>query len=576
MRRLLLPMLIVAGSASAHGAAGVNPEFAYVQGRLAAADNRYDIASERFASVLRSDDDDLLKRKALDVALMGGEAKTAVRLASTIAPSQPPAVRPMAGAGDSMVALTRVAGAAAAGNWKAYEKARQAFIEPAATDTATPVIGRILAAWGSAAAKNWDAALAALDPGTTQGASRSYLIEHRAHMLGYAGRWPEAAEAYAQLVTGEGASVPRIRLAAASAALEAGTKDPKWRERGIALLAGGPGDDPLLNDARRRFRADPRMSGRELGGLITAPASGVAQLFLRVGADLARDRAISPALAFARLATFADPKMPEGWFLTADLMVRADRPELALDALKSADIGRDPYREMIAARRGLILAGEAQYDAAIAILAGLANAPDATAEDWTRLADVERRKGDFASAAAHFGKAIDLIGPDGDKDTLGQLLFMRGSSYEQDGHWAEAEPDLRRAVAIDPNNPVYLNYLGYSLLDRRVKIDEGRAMVAQAYSVAPENGAIIDSMGWGQYLDGKYPEAVELLEKAQAAEPSDPTIADHLGDALWRAGRKLEARYAWNAAQALGPQPRLAQLLKVKENYGLDMALASQ
>jgi Flp pilus assembly protein TadD len=114
------------------------------------------------------------------------------------------------------------------------------------------------------------------------------------------------------------------------------------------------------------------------------------------------------------------------------------------------------------------------------------------------------------------------------------------------------------------------------LLDRRQKLPEARALIARAYKAAPENGAIIDSMGWAEFVAGNYPEAVQLLEKARAAEPADPTIADHLGDALWRAGRKFEARHAWTSAAALSPEAKLAALLGRKLDFGLDVALAGK
>ena len=157
-----------------------------------------------------------------------------------------------------------------------------------------------------------------------------------------------------------------------------------------------------------------------------------------------------------------------------------------------------------------------------------------------------------------------------------QLLFLRGSVNEVAGNWADAEADLRKAAELQPDNPVILNYLGYSLLDRRMKIDEARDLIARAYKAAPDNGAIIDSMGWAEYVRGNYAEAVQLLERARAAEPADPTVADHLGDALWKAGRRIEARHAWNSAAALSPEPELQALLAKKLDFGLDIALASR
>jgi Flp pilus assembly protein TadD len=129
-------------------------------------------------------------------------------------------------------------------------------------------------------------------------------------------------------------------------------------------------------------------------------------------------------------------------------------------------------------------------------------------------------------------------------------------------------------VALQPQNPVFLNYLGYSLLDRGVKLDEADRLIARAFEASPDNGAIIDSMGWARYVRGDYPGAVVLLERARAAEPGDPTVADHLGDALWRVGRRIEARHAWESAMTLEPDAKLKAALEGKLRYGLDIALA--
>ena len=83
-------------------------------------------------------------------------------------------------------------------------------------------------------------------------------------------------------------------------------------------------------------------------------------------------------------------------------------------------------------------------------------------------------------------------------------------------------------------------------------------------------------MGWAEFVSGNHQEAVRLLEKARAAEPADPTVADHLGDALWQAGRRFEARHAWASAAALSPEPKLAKTLSHKLEFGLDVALAGK
>ena len=551
---------------------------AYVQGRLAMADSQLDVAAKRFDEALKAgDEDELLRRRALEVAMMAGDSKAAFRLATGLntqallragQKAEPVAL------GDSLIALTAMAAAASAGDWTAYDQARAGFIEPPRTAATTPVVGAIVDAWGLAARQSWDLALAKLNVPGMGGSARSYLDEHRAHILGMAGRWPEAADAYGALVSAEGASVPRLRIAAAAAALKAGRTDQVYRDKAIAVLGGGPSDDPVLQEARARLSANPLLDGARLGGLVTTPQEGIALLFLRLAVDLGRDRAGTPALSFARLASFVAPDMQEAWLVTADTLARQGRPALALQALDRAK-NAEPYARQIAARRAAILASDERWDEAKAILQSLAARDGAGRDDWVRLADVQRREGAFAASAASMAKAIALV-PDGRPAEAAQYHFLRGAALEQAGDWAGAEGDLRRAVALQPDNPVFLNYLGYSMLDRREKDDEARGYISRAFVLAPDNGAIIDSMGWAAFIGGDYAEAVRLLDMARAAEPADAAVADHLGDALWMAGRKIEARHAWAAAAQLEPDAKLAPKLARKLDYGLDVALAKR
>ena len=545
---------------------------AYVQGRLAVAADDLSAASARFDVALQAGPDDELQRRAMDVAILSGDMKTALKLANRIA--LPDESQPRQGVGDSLIALTRAVGAATQRDWRSYEAARQAFSAPGRTGESAQLLALLLKAWGEAGRGHVTDALATLEGSDERGISASYIAEHRAHLLALAKRWPEAAEAYSAIVAAEGATVARLRIAATATALEASAKDPEWRTRAITLLGGGPARDPILMDARARMSADPKIDGRKLGGLVTRPQEGLALMLLRVSTDLARERALAPAISFARLATMVEPGMPDAWLVTADLLARADKPELALAALEQVP-GGAPWTVLAETRRAGILTAEERFAEATAIARRLTARPDAGPEDWTRLADIARQAGRNAEAADHYAFALALLPPE-PGPVHAQIWFLRGSANEVAGNWAEAEGDLRRAVKQEPDNPLYLNYLGYSLLDRRQKLPEARELIARAYKAAPENGAIIDSMGWAEFVSGNYPEAVQLLEKARAAEPGDPTIADHLGDALWRAGRRFEARHAWTSAAALSPEAKLATALSQKLEFGLDVALAGK
>jgi Flp pilus assembly protein TadD len=115
-----------------------------------------------------------------------------------------------------------------------------------------------------------------------------------------------------------------------------------------------------------------------------------------------------------------------------------------------------------------------------------------------------------------------------------------------------------------------LNYLGYSWVDQGMNLEEAFNMLQRAVELRPNDGYIVDSLGWANYKLGRIEEAVKQLERAIDLKPSDPVINDHLGDAYWRAGRKLEAHFQWNHARDLGPEPEDKDRILRKIEHGLD------
>ena len=120
-----------------------------------------------------------------------------------------------------------------------------------------------------------------------------------------------------------------------------------------------------------------------------------------------------------------------------------------------------------------------------------------------------------------------------------------------------------------PDQPLVLNYLGYSWVDRGVHLDEAFQMLRKAVALRPEDGFIVDSLGWAHFRLGDYTEAVKELERAIELKPGDPTINDHLGDAYWRVGRKLDAQFQWNHARDLKPEPEDLPAILDKIEHGL-------
>lgn len=153
-----------------------------------------------------------------------------------------------------------------------------------------------------------------------------------------------------------------------------------------------------------------------------------------------------------------------------------------------------------------------------------------------------------------------------------RFFVTRAASLIELDRFPEAETDLKRAVEIAPDEPIALNYLGYSWAERDVNLDEAFALIEKAVALSPQSGAIIDSLGWAYYQRGEYEEALPHLENAASLEPGDPTVTDHLGDVYWRLGRETEARFQWTRALELDPKENIRLLIEGKLKSGLEPA----
>ncbi len=125
------------------------------------------------------------------------------------------------------------------------------------------------------------------------------------------------------------------------------------------------------------------------------------------------------------------------------------------------------------------------------------------------------------------------------------IYFLRGAMDERQKHYDSAEEQFRKILAIDPGNSMTLNYLGYMLADRGVKLDESLTMVQKAVQLDPQNGAYLDSLGWVYFKMGQYALAEANLRKASERISTDPQVHDHLGELYEKTGRLKLAASQW-------------------------------
>jgi Flp pilus assembly protein TadD len=174
----------------------------------------------------------------------------------------------------------------------------------------------------------------------------------------------------------------------------------------------------------------------------------------------------------------------------------------------------------------------------------------------------------YAEAADAFTVGVKAITDEANADW--RIFYFRGVAFERTKRWPEAEADFKRALKLNPNQPQVLNYLGYSWVDMGINLDQALNMIRTAVDLRPNDGYIVDSLGWAYYRLGRYEEAVEQMERAVELRPEDSVINDHLGDAYWRVNRKREATFQWAHARDLEPdEAELPKILdKLKNGLG--------
>jgi Flp pilus assembly protein TadD len=228
----------------------------------------------------------------------------------------------------------------------------------------------------------------------------------------------------------------------------------------------------------------------------------------------------------------------------------------------------DPLRTTADIQTGQILEALERPDEAAKYLNKIVDENPKNEDALSALGNLQRAHKHYAEAIETYTRA--LAGKNKPEKTDWPIYYFRGISYEREKKWPEAEADLMQALALYPDQPLVLNYLGYSWVDQNMNLDEGFNMLRRAVELRPTDGYIVDSLGWANYKLGRNDEAVKQLERAIDLKPSDPVINDHLGDAYWRAGRKLEAHFQWNHARDLDPEPEDKVKILQKIEHGLD------
>ena len=301
--------------------------------------------------------------------------------------------------------------------------------------------------------------------------------------------------------------------------------------------------------------------------LIGSAVDGLAEALFDLASVVNRPETIDLALIYDRCALDLRPNLTVAQLLLADILTDQERFEQSL-AVVTQIPASSRYSWSAQLRAAANLEALGRIDQATAQLQAMAAKEPKWAAAEIQLGDLLRGEKRFAEAAGAYSEAIKRLKAEG-MPPRWALYYSRGIAYERSNQWSLAEADLEHALELKPDQPLVLNYLGYSWIDRGEKLHRGLKMIEKAVELRPDDGYIVDSLGWAHYRLGDYTSAVEYLEKALELVPEDPTINDHLGDAYWKSGRLTEARYQWRRALQFKPEKQDIKPIEAKLDGGL-------
>jgi Flp pilus assembly protein TadD len=434
--------------------------------------------------------------------------------------------------------------------------------DQAAGRAINPAVDMLSLAWAQIGAGSMSEALEGFDKITATTGLEAFGRYHKALALASVGDFEGADE----LMSG-GLRVMRRGVIAHAQILS----QLERNDDAIALLDKefGTEQDPMIDVLRNQLRAGETLAF----DVVRNATDGIAEVYFTVATALNGEASNAYTLVYARTATFLRPDHLDSILLTAGLLIQQEQTDLAIEAYGLVPKDHPAFYAAEIGRAEALAAAD-RNDEAIAVLTALTETNGDLMMVHLSLGDLLRKAERFDEASQAYDRALDRVGTVSDAHWV--VFYSRGIAHEREKRWEKADADFRKALELNPDQPLVLNYLGYSLVERGEKLDEALGMIQRAVAAQPDSGYIVDSLAWALFTLGRYSESLDPMERASILEPVDPIVTDHLGDVYWAVGRKVEAEFQWHRALSFDPEEEQATRIRRKLEIGLDAVLAEE
>ena len=407
------------------------------------------------------------------------------------------------------------------------------------------MVNTLLTAWARAGAGKSKEALALVNGMKGPGWISIFQKYHAGAIALVAGNTEAARkslnDAVADREGGATATDTYMRAVMALARLEANVGN---KQKALDTIAVG--DTFAPNYAPLKALRESIERGEKPQQQVQTPIEGAAAVMFSIAGALNREGAEEIVTLYLQTSRALDPKSADTLILLGGLAEAQKQPDRAIAFYREVPLD-SPMHRISELQLGLTLAQTDKVEEARKHLKSLLDSDPSDIRSYLAYGSVLSDAKDYKAMAANYDKAVEVIGAVPKKSDW-TIFFQRAIAYERLKQWDKAEPNFKRALELNPEQPQVLNYLGYSWVDKNMNLDQAIDMIRRAVELRPNDGYIVDSLGWAHFRLGAFDEAVEELERAIELRAGDPTINDHLGDAYWRVGRKIEAVYQWNRA----------------------------